>query len=234
MTISSVTLQNFKQEYPLDTSNKINAKNEFASIFKTALHADNTEKSSLKSYRSEKNATSSVGEIYLDTDKGKVAMDIDAYFTPPTEPVDLDSIPLLAPSSENIDALSRHASAKLKKLLENYDIPYAPASISYDETGQIELPGDYAYTDEFKQMLNDNPSLERELSAINALTSHFAAMQPSLEFSRAYMATSSDSERDAVIAKYSYLFSNTPHYASIALSISADGTITPTIDWKIQ
>ncbi len=159
-------------------------------------------------------------------------MDIDAYFTATTEPADLDSIPLLAPTPENIDALSKYASEKLKKLLQDYDIPNAPETIIYDVTGQIQLPKDYAYADEFKQMLNDNPSLERELSTINALTSYFVAMQPSLEFSMAYMAATSDAQRAAALAKYSYLFSNTPHYASIALSISADGTITPTADGK--
>jgi hypothetical protein len=136
------------------------------------------------------------------------------------------------PSSENIDALSRHASAKLQKLLEDYNMPNAPETITYDVTGQIQLPGDYAYTDEFKQMLNDNPSIERELRTINALTSHFVALQPSLEFSSAYMAAKSDSEINAVLAKYSCLFRDNRHYASIALSISADGAITPTADGK--
>jgi len=226
MIISSVTLQIFNQEYHSDTSSKANAGDEFALFLKTAQSADSTEKSSA----SEKNSLITTGQIYLDTDKEKISMNIDAYFTPPANPVDLDSIPLLSPTPENIDTLSRHASSKLKNLLDDYDIPYAPATITYDETGHIQLPKDYAYADKFKQALNDNPSLERELSAINALTSHFVAIQQSLEFSKAYMAANSDSERDAIVSKYAYLFSNNRHYASIALSVSGDGTITPTAD----
>lgn len=96
-----------------------------------------------------------------DTVQGSQALDIDAYFTPdPSRP--LLSLPLLAPTRNNIDALSRHVSAAMPELLARYGIPQAPASIAYDANGQMQLPADYPYAAQFRDAMAENPVLARK------------------------------------------------------------------------
>jgi len=171
--------------------------------------------------------------VPLDTDKGKLSIDIEDYFTPKPG-INFDNPatcpPLLLPSPANIDALSNHASARFQQLLADNQIPSAPATITYDNAGHMQLPADYAYADQLRQALSKSPTLERELSTINALTSHYSAMQDSIAFSEEYSAAKSQAAADAVVAKYSYLFSGHRHEAQIALAFSPDGTIHPTAD----
>lgn len=169
----------------------------------------------------------------FDTDKGAMELDIDAYFTPPgSQGVDLDSLPLLSPSPKNIDALSRHISAALPGFLAKNNIPYPPASITYDNAGQMQLPADYPYAAEFAEALKDAPALDRELHAVNALTSHLVEMKKVLPFHEEYAAAGSQAEADAVVAKYRHLFSGNRHYDTIALNFSKDGVLSLTADGK--
>lgn len=166
-----------------------------------------------------------------DTDQGAQSLDIDAYFTPPAGGY-LTLPPLLMPSQRNIDALSSHISSALPKMLAENGIPSAPASITYDSQGQMQLPADYLYADKFKQALEKNPALDRELHTVNALTSHMVEMNKVMPFQQEYAAASSQAEADAVVAKYSYLFSGTRFSSSIALEFSANGHLTMTADGK--
>src|SRR5574343_1175260 len=90
-------------------------------------------------------------EIY-DVGTGQVALDIDAYFTPPRpgEQVDLNTLPLLMPTENNLRALSQHIAKRLPDALKAYDIPSAPAYVRYDNSGQLVLPDNYPYADKFK------------------------------------------------------------------------------------
>mgnify|MGYP000558935175 CR=1 FL=1 len=92
-------------------------------------------------YEQSHNASAAAGEAEFDTNKGAMGLDIDAYFTPPgSQGVDLDSVPLLMPTRKNIDALSRHISASMPAFLARNGIAEAPASVTYDNRGQIQLP----------------------------------------------------------------------------------------------
>ena len=169
----------------------------------------------------------------FDTDQGRMGLDIDAYFTPPgPQGVNLDTLPLLLPSRQNIDALAAHISAAFPGFLAENGIPSAPASIAYDNTGQIQLPADYAYAAQFKQALADHPTMARELQTVNALTSTLVEINKSIPFQQEYAAATSQAAADAVVAKYSYLFSANRHYDSIALNFAADGTLSLTHDGK--
>lgn len=165
----------------------------------------------------------------FDTDKGSMPLDIEAYFTPPgSQGVNLDEVPLLLPSPANIEALSQHLSALMPDFLASHGIPAAPASITYDRMGQMQLPADYAYADAFRKALAEQPALERELQTTTALVSSMVEMEKSLPFQREYAAAASQAEVDAVLRKYSYLLSGNAIADTIALHFGADGRLTIT------
>jgi hypothetical protein len=136
----------------------------------------------------------------------------------------------LLPTQNNIDALSNHISETFPQFLSQNNIPTAPSSITYDNEGQIQLPSDYAYASEFKQALANNPTMSKELSTVNALTSHFVEMQKSASFQQEYATTKTKAEANAVVARYSYLFTDNKHYDTIALQISENSRLSLTHD----
>ena len=171
----------------------------------------------------------------FDTDQGPKNLDIDAYFSPSGKEPGTASLfqtlpPLLLPTKNNIDELSSHISATFPQFLAENNIPSAPSSITYDNEGQIRLPSDYAYASEFKQALANDPKMSRELSTVNALSSHYVEIQKSLEFQEEYAAATTKTEANAVVARYSYLFSGNRHYDTIALQFSDSGLLSLTHD----
>lgn len=169
----------------------------------------------------------------FDTNQGSVALDIDAYFSPPGSlGVDLNKVPLLMPNQKNIYALTQHISARMPDFLANNGIASPPASITYDNMGQIKLPADYPYADAFKQALTNNPAMERELRTNAALASQMVEINKSLPFQQEYAAATSPSEINAIVAKYSYLFSDNKHYDTISLNFTTDSTLAITHDDK--
>lgn len=175
------------------------------------------------------------GGVLVDTLAGKQTIDSDDYFTPQPErgANSLHSLPpLLLPSAGNVLALSNDASAKLKTILAENNLPAGPAKITFDAFGQIQLPSDYADAERFKQALAAKPAVERELRAVNALAGHLASMQQSLPFIDEYEAAGSQSEANAVAAKYSYLFDNRRPMPKIELDFAPDGKLTVTADGK--
>lgn len=172
----------------------------------------------------------------FDTGQGRITLDVDAYFspsvnTPGTAPL-LQTLPLLFPTKNNINELSKHISAIFPQFLAENNIPSAPSSITYDNKGEIQLPPDYAYASELKQALAGNPTMSKELSTLNALSSHYVAMQKSLAFQHEYAATTTNEEANAVVARYSFLFSGNKHYETIALQFSESGHLSLTCDDK--
>jgi hypothetical protein len=169
----------------------------------------------------------------FDTDQGNKNLNIDSYFTPNPN-TDFSSYstlpPLLLPSADNINALSKHISEAMPKFLGENNIPSPPSSITYDNEGKMQLPADYQYAAQFKQALSSNPAMERELRTANALTSDFVEISKSIPFQQEYSAAKNMAEQAAVVQKYSYLFSPNRHYTSIALQFSAIGNLSFTAD----
>lgn len=121
---------------------------------------------------------STYSNVVLNTSHGTQAVNLERMFNPKGfgGPVDLDSLPLILPTGDNIKALSNHAQKGFSELLSKYNIPEGPREISYDGEGNPVFPADYAYKDELKQALDENPVIQRELQTIAALTSHYAGM----------------------------------------------------------
>ena len=79
----------------------------------------------------------------FDTNHGATEINLDTYFTPPgSQGVDIDTVPLLMPTQQNIAALAKDVSAKMPGFLSAHGIPSAPASVTYDNMGQMQLPAD--------------------------------------------------------------------------------------------
>lgn len=176
---------------------------------------------------------SSKNPVIFDTDQGAQNLDIDAYFMPDkNQSASLSNSlpPLLLPTPNNVAALSRNISSAMPKFLSDNNIPSAPSSIDYDSEGKIQLPDDYEYADQFKQALENNPAMENKLRTVHALASHVAEMQKITPFQQEYSAASSESAREAVVNKYSYLFSSNKQYTDIALQFSLDGALSLTAD----
>jgi hypothetical protein len=168
----------------------------------------------------------------FETDQGAMTLNIDDYFSPPanTKGSAPSLPPLLLPNPRNIDALASHISAALPEFLARNNIPLPPSSITYDNQGQVQLPANYPYATEFKQALASSPTMARELSTVNALTSQLVEMKKSIPFQQEYAAAATQAEADAVVARYSYLFSTNRHYDTIALHFSAGGHLTLSAD----
>ena len=93
----------------------------------------------------------------------------------------------------------------------------------YDSSGQLVLPDNYPYADKFKAMLNEQPALSRQLSTLNGLTSHLVELRKVEPFQREYAAANTQAEIDAVLKKYSYLFSGQRTYSMITITLSGNG-----------
>lgn len=165
--------------------------------------------------------------------EGNADIDLDEYFADtPSKKMRLLDTPLLLPSLENIAAVSAHASSRMRRMLSDYGVPSAPASISYNAFGEMRLPSDYPHAAEFKQMLEDHPGLDRELRAVSALSSHYEGMQRAMAFQQEYAAAKSKAELDAILSKYNDLFGANRRTAQIALTFSPDGVLSVTADGK--
>lgn len=168
----------------------------------------------------------------FNTNKGDVELDIEDYFTPSQKTFSggIDSLPpLMMPTQDNINALAKHISSTLPGLMSDYEIPVAPETIQYDNRGQLVLPNDYPYTEEFTQMLDENPSFARELSTVNALSSHLAGIQRAAQFQEESQGMS-DSEIAALMNKYTDLFDGQHSAGDFSLGFTADGSLNVSVN----
>jgi hypothetical protein len=175
--------------------------------------------------------------VSFDTDQGSKRLDINTYFTPGNNTNGLTSLrnslpPLLLPSQKNVTTLTEHISKTFPNFLTQNNISEAPSSIMYDDQGQIQLPSDYTYASELKQALANNPVMDGELRTVNALASHLTEMNKTMPFQREYAAATTQSAAEAVVTKYSYLFSDNRHYDSISLNFTKNGILSIAADGK--
>ena len=166
-----------------------------------------------------------------DTDHGTLQLDIDSYFTPLAQTAATFELPpLLLPTPRNIAALREHVSAAMPQFLAQHGISAAPASIEYDNSGQMILPADYADAAAFRQALADTPALDRELRTSAALSSHLVEMNKSLAFQQEYAAASGPAAVQQVLAKYAWLFAEQRSYSTITLQFAANGQLSIVAD----
>ena len=161
-------------------------------------------------------------------------VDLDAYYAndpkPLTGHLGLDALAdkIILPTAENIEAITAHVSVRFNELLQNYGIPEAPAQITYDNEGQLQLPADYPYADQLKQALDENPGVAHELHDLSAIADQYVGMQKAFAAQEELSQAQSQAEADAILAKYADLFSHNAPDPHIALNFSDTGALTLT------
>ncbi len=161
----------------------------------------------------------------FDTDQGRVEINIDEYFAPPSAGSNAELPPLLMPTQDNIDALAKHLSAVFPKFLSDNGIPYAPSSISYDREGQPEFPADYPYGDALKKALEDTPAMAKEIATTYALADTKAALDDAMKFQQEYRQASNQKAIEAVIARYADLLAGSNQSPMINMGFTSDGQV---------
>ncbi len=193
--------------------------------------AENTDRSAQLSALGQR--VSAADDVYqMDTGKGEENLSLSTYFAGGYSTPSLSLDGLLMPTEKNVQALQAHISKVFPDFLAANDIPEAPDSIRYDNSGNMVLPADYPYADELKAALAENPAMARELSTTNALSSHLAALKELEPFHEEYAQAQNQAEIDAIIDKYSHLLSDNRSYPEIALMFSDDGKLSITADGR--
>lgn len=169
------------------------------------------------------------------TDKGQVEINLDTYFKAPESEAFLtieQLPPLLMPSADNIQTLSEHVSARFKQMLSDYNIPITPEKITFDDGGNMNISPDYAHMEALNKAFDENPDIKRELSTLNALSGHYAAIQERMPFIEGMQKANSQAAIDALIIKYSHLLHDNHDYKSLAFVFSKEGDVSVTADSK--
>jgi len=209
--------------------NKANTQN-FSDILSNTLRKNNaTPSTQLKPQ-----TLTEAPKTMLNTDKGNIGINLDQFFSNESssiKPLSINELPpLLLPSAQNIKALSIHASSRFKQMLSDYHIPAAPNTMTYDSAGAMQLPANYTHATELKQALKENPGLSRELSTINALSSHYVEIMKRVPFTEEMSSANSQVAVNNIIAKYSHLLNDNHSYSSLALSFSREGNLSVIAD----
>lgn len=170
--------------------------------------------------------------VLLDTDQGRIRLDVDAYFSNRSFSSSEGLPPLLLPTEGNLEALTGHLDAAFPRFLSENGIPEAPSRVTYDRMGKIQLPDDYPYASQLEKALEKDPVMAREISTVHAIASVMADVRKSMAFQEEYRAATTQAQLDAVLAKYDTLLSGADRPADIALTFSESGHPTATANGR--
>ena len=171
----------------------------------------------------------------LDTNLGHQKINLDTYLlnTPldengnrtATGRVDLMSIPLLMPTAHNVDALAKYSEGKFNDLMQQYNIPSAPSSLSFDGEGKPIITEGYPYKAQLEQALEDQSLVANALRTTGALASHLAGMMESAAFSDEMLAANSQAEKNLIVNKYAHLFGEDRARTNISIYFLENGSM---------
>ena len=166
---------------------------------------------------------------------GKVNLNLDDFYgaekSPNNNGVTLTKLPpLLYPTANNIKAIQAHASERFQDILKDFNIPYAPEKITFDNSGKMVIPDNYPYKNQLQEAINQTPGLEREMRDLNALSSHYAALQ-SLEVVHAEISNAkNDWEVGEILKKYKGVIEKASQGFNMALKFTPNGELSITAD----
>jgi hypothetical protein len=83
---------------------------------------------------------------------------------------------------DRVEALNRHIDSQFPAFLAAHGIVSAPASIGYDEQGQMTLPADYPYADQLEEALKSDPDMEEDLRSFNSYLTTLADLARGTSF----------------------------------------------------
>lgn len=175
-----------------------------------------------------KSLASSKAVYSMETADGPRDVDLDSYFKPGAHLKNglLDPGALLLPNASNVAALQQHISQRFPEFLARHDIPEAPATIRFDQQGQLVLSQDYPYAEQLQQALKGEPEMQRMLSTVNGLSSHVAALKSLQPMHDALDQAGSDAEVKSILERFSHLLGDNVQYPEVSLAFSADGKLT--------
>ncbi len=146
------------------------------------------------------------------------------------ENLDLDSVPLILPTLENLYEMKSQLNEKLADLLYASGIESDPPfdiNIDYS-TNRIEVSGDRGDIEEIEQILNDNPEINSMIHTVLAIGSHVINFEESLAFQEEYLESNNP---ESVVAKYSHLFDDNRKMHSFSLRF--DGELQALSDGRV-
>lgn len=131
--------------------------------------------------------------------------------------------PLLLPTRENVQKLSKELSADLKNMFSEAGInPKPDVEFEVDPyTGKVSVKNNRPDAQKIAELIKNNPDIEMKIHNVAALSSHVVAMGPAMEADAAYRAANSEEEVRNVVAKYASVYSG---YVKVTdFSLSFDG-----------
>jgi hypothetical protein len=170
----------------------------------------------LSSYRSRSQATA----VANHNDAGQVQDTVELSKDGRLAVADLLS-DLMLPTEENVRKLSAQLSRDLGSLLTNAGISAEPPiTFSTGYSGEIVVEGNRPDKEQILKAVNADEKVSQEIRNTAAISSHAAGMAESLEFQREYRASN---DPEAVVAKYSHLFTSGQRSHHTALVFDGHG-----------
>ncbi|MBP7528993.1 MAG: hypothetical protein KA801_13775 [Syntrophorhabdaceae bacterium] len=128
---------------------------------------------------------------------------------------------LLLPTAATVQALSATLSQDLKALLAGAGIATEPpVEIDVDDrTMEIAVKGNRPDKEKIEALIDGDEKVRNEIRTLAAISSHAVAMARSMEFQKAYLASTN---AENVVAKYADLFQQQKSY-DISLSLDSAG-----------
>lgn len=138
----------------------------------------------------------------------------------------LDTSTLLLPTRANATLLAAKAGETIKAKLNAAGIPREPGfelEIQDVNSAHVTVKGDRADAKAIEDLINGDQALQMDIHNANALASHIPGIERGMAFHHEYRAAQTQAEMDAIIGRYSDLFSGFASAANIDMRFGRDG-----------
>jgi hypothetical protein len=134
--------------------------------------------------------------------------------------------PLLLPTRANVAMLAAQAGDTINAKLDAAGISREPGfklEIEDVNSAHVTVKSDRPDAKAIEDLINADPKLQMDIHNAYALASHIPAIDRSMAFQKDYSAARTQAEIDAVVARYSDLFSGRLPPTEIAMAFGKDG-----------
>lgn len=138
----------------------------------------------------------------------------------------LDSTGLLLPTRANAAMLAAQAGEAIGARLDAAGMPRQPGfELAIDDvnSAHVSVKSNRPDAKAIEDLINGDPQLQMGVHNAYAIASHIPAMERSMAFQKEYAAAQTQAQIEAVIGRYSDLFSGRTPPADIGLRFGQDG-----------
>jgi hypothetical protein len=138
----------------------------------------------------------------------------------------LGTAELLLPTRANAAMLAKKAGEAINAKLDAAGIPREPGfevAIEDVNSAHVTVKGDRADAKAIEDLINGDKALQMDIHNAYALASHIPAIERATAFDQEYRAAQTKAQMDAVIARYSDLFSGFTPAADVHMNFGKDG-----------